>query len=331
MADNPGVDGALWIAPDRRLVVPVVSGGGGAGRTTVAAWLAAGLHRHTLAAPTDARVTAVFDCGARGYSPWPSWVDDPAQAGTATLAGFRGAAAGADADLAHLAEASASHLRIAAGTPLRVLTDTGPASGSYLGADCGPRWWLPLIPQTRCAVVDADGLEGARLAAQAAGGPFCSLASWFATPFLNVAAVWVTERGPDAAARTLDALTRAAEVRLPMDRVIVVVCDRRGGRRGRGGRAAPDGPWRELIEARCGALIEIGHDPALAEQGGRPDLGPQALDRPELAALLYAVAEAARLPWIPAAELDSFDPGAAPPASLMPEMLLRQAGKIALR
>lgn len=331
MAENQGVDGALWIAPDRRLVVPVVSAAGGSGRSSVAAWLAAALHRHTLAAPSDGRGTAVFDCGARGHSPWPSWVDAPAAAGTATLAGFRGAAAGAEADLAQLADAAASHVRIPAPGPLWVLTDTGTPTGSYLGADCGPRWWLPLLPQTRCAVVDGDALEGARLAAQASGGPYSSLASWFATPFLNVAAVWVTERGQDAAARTLDALTRAAEVRLPVDRIVVVVCDRRGGRRGRGGRGSQEAPWRELIEARCGALVEIGHDQALAEGGGRPDLGAGALDRPELVALLHAVAEAARLPWIPGAELDSFDPAAAGPASLIPEMLLRQAGRIALR
>jgi hypothetical protein len=331
MPDSPGVDGALWIAPDRRLVVPVVSGSGGAGRTTVAALLAAALHRHTLAGPADGRGTAVFDCGARGHSPWPSWVDAPAAAGTATLAGFRGAAAGADADLAHLTDAAASHLRVAAPTPLWILTDTGPASGSYLGADCGPRWWLPLLPQTRCAVIDADALEGARLAAQAAGGPLSALASWFATPFLNVAAVWVTERGQDGAARTLDALTRAAEVRLPVDRIVVVVCDRRGTRKGRGARSAQDAPWRELIAARCGALVELGHDGALAEQGGRPNLGAQALDRAEVVTLLQAVAGAARLPWIPAAELGSFDPSAAAPAALMPELLLRQAGRVALR
>jgi len=262
--------GALLLAPDRRLVVPVLSGNGGVGRTTVAALLAATLHRHTVAAPGDTRGAAVLDCAARGHTPWPAWVTTAASSGTGMLAGYRGAAAGADTDLAQLTDAATSHLAVAAPSPLWVLTDTGPASGSFLGGDPGPRWWLPVLPSMRVAVVDGDPIEGARLAAQAVGGPLSATGSWFATPFLNTAAVWVTDSGEASLQRTIDALTCIAEVRLPADRIVVVVTDRRGLRR-RGGSSLAEG-WQELLAGRVGALVDLGHDRALADQGGCPQL-----------------------------------------------------------
>lgn len=319
----------MWLPPDRRLVATVVSGAGGVGRSTVAALLGAALLRHTVTAPGDERGCAVLDCGARGHTPWPGWVSQAASAGTSTLAGFRGAAGGADLDLVQLTDAATSHLRVAAPQPLWVLTDTGQASGFFLGADPGPRWWLPVLTAVRAAVVDGDAMEGARLAAQANGGPLSSVASWFATPFLNTAAVWVTDTGETSLQRTVDALTCLAGVRLPMERVVVVVCDRRGGRR-RGSGVLGDG-WRDLIEGRVGAVVELGHDRRLAEQGAPACLDEAALDRPEVLALVQAVAAAARLSWISGDELGSFDPaGAAGPAPLT-ELLLRQAGRAALR
>jgi hypothetical protein len=321
--------GSLMLAPDRRLVVPVLSGNGGVGRTTVAALLAATLHRHTVAAPGDARGTAVLDCAARGHTPWPAWVTTPASSGTGTLAGYRGAAAGADADLAQLTDAATSHLTVAGPDPLWVLTDTGPASGSYLGGDPGPRWWLPVLPSLRVAVVDGDALEGARLAAQAVGGPLSAIGSWFATPFLNTAAVWVTDSGEASLQRTIDALTCIAEVRLPADRIVVAITDRRGARR-RGGGSLAEG-WHDLIAGRVGALVDLGHDRALADQGGCPQLDAAALDRPELVELARAVTTAARLPWIPEGAPASFDAAAGPGPGDLSEMLLRQAGRAALR
>jgi hypothetical protein len=322
--------GALWLPPDRRLVVPVISGAGGVGRSTVTALLAAALHRHTITAPGDGRGCAVLDCAARGQTPWPGWLSSAASAGTSTLAGFRGASAGADLDLVQLADAVTSHVRIAAPSPLRVLTDTGPASGSFLGGDPGPRWWLPVLTAMRTAVVDGDALEGARLAAQAAGGPLSSIASWFATPFLNTAAVWVTDTGESSLQRTIDSLTCLAEARLPVDRVVVAVSDRRGRRRRGSGGILAEG-WRELIEGRVGAVVELGHDRQLADEGGCPRLDAAALDRAEVLALVQAVAMAARLSWISDDELFSFDPSGAPGPAPLPELLLRQAGHAALR
>lgn len=321
--------GALVLPPDRRLVVPVLSGSGGVGRTTVAALLAATLHRHTVGALGDTRGSAVLDCAARGHTPWPAWVTTPASSGTGTLAGYRGSAAGADADLAELTDAATSHLAVATHSPLWVLTDTGPASGSYLGGDPGPRWWLPVLPSLRVAVVDGDALEGARLAAQTVGGPLSTIGSWFATPFLNTAAVWVTDTGEASLQRTIDALTCIAEVRLPADRIVVAITDRRGVRR-RGGSSLPES-WHDLIAGRVGALVDLGHDRTLDDQGGRPSLDAAALDRPEVVELARAVVVAARLHWIPEGEPAVYDPANSVPASDLTELMLRQAGRAALR
>ena len=315
------------IAPDRRLIVPVVSGCGGVGRSTVAGLLAATLHRHTAVASGDRRGCAVLDVAPRGQTPWPAWVTTAAASGTATLAGYRGAMGGADTDLGQLTDSATSHLHIDAPTPLWVVTDTGQPSGSYLGGDPGPRWWLPVLPGLRTAVVDGDALEGARLAAQAVGGPMSSIAAWFATPFLNTAAVWVTDSGEASLQRTVDALTCIAQVRLPVDRIVVAVTERRGGRR-RTAEGLPQA-WRELIDDRIGAVVELGHDRLLAEQGGRPGFDAAALDRPEALELARAVASAARLPWIPEGEA-AMEPPAAGSGS-MSELLLRQAGRAALR
>ncbi len=330
-ASEAPAGGAVLLAPDRRLVVPVLSGCGGVGRTTVAALLGATLHRHTVTAPGDNRGTAVLDCAARGNTPWPSWVTTPASSGTGMLAGYRGTAGGAEGGLSQLTDASLSHLTVAAPTPLWVLTDTGPASASYLGGDPGPRWWLPVLPALRAAVVDGDALEGARLAAQAVGGPLSVIASWFATPFLNTAAVWVTDSGEASLRRTIDAITCMAEVRLPVERIVVAVTDRRGARK-RGGGSIAEG-WHELIAPRVGALVDLGHDRALADQGGCPLLDAATLDRPQLVELVHAVAAAARLPWIPEGEPAVFDPvaGAPGPGAGLSELLLRQAGRAAFR
>ena len=57
------------------------------------------------------------------------------------------------------------------------------------------------------------------------------------------------------------------------------------------------------------------------------------MDRPQLVELARAVATAARLPWIPEGEPAVFDPATGAPgqASDLSELLLRQAGRAALR
>jgi hypothetical protein len=333
----------VWIAPDHRLVVLVASASGGVGRSSVAALLAAALHAHCVVAPIERRATAVLDCAARGQSPWPAWVAEPAGAGTATLAAYRGTLAGAQTDLTALAESASSAFPIeAAGTgapgaapappanasgtgALRVFTDTGPASPTFLGADPGPRWWLPLLPGLRTAVVDGDALEGARLAVQAAGGPLSSIASWLGTPFVSFAVVWVTDTADQSLQRALDALDCMARTRIRADRVVVAVTDRRARRHTAGCLPVS---WGELIRARAGAVVELGYDRAVAERSGPPRLDAAALARPHVLALAAAVAEAARLPWLADGEEA---PGEAVGAgAAMSELILRQAARSAM-
>jgi hypothetical protein len=338
--------GGIWIAPDHRLVVLVASASGGVGRSSVAAVLAAALHAHSVVASGERRATAVLDCAPRGQSPWPAWVAEPAQAGTATLAAFRGTVAGVETDLAALAESAASAFPLAVPTtgasgsaaapptavpgigPLCVFTDTGSASPTFLGADPGPRWWLPLLPGLRAAVVDGDGLEGARLAAQAAGGPLSTIASWLGTPFVNFAVVWVTDASELSLQRTLDALGCMAETKIKADRIVVAITDRRGGTK-RHNTGSLSAGWSELIRARVGAVVEVGYDRVLAERSGPPRLDAGALARPHVLALAAAVAEAARLPWLAEGERN---PGEAVGASAtMSELILRQAARSAMR
>ena len=165
------------------------------------------------------------------------------------------------------------------------------------------------------------------MAAQAVGGPLSTIGSWFATPFINTAAVWVTDGGEASLQRTIDALTCIAEVRLPVDRIVVAVTDRRGARR-RGGSSLAEG-WHDLIAGRVGALVDLGHDRALADQGSCPQLDAAALDRPEVVELARAVTTAARLPWIPEGQPATLDAAAGP--GDFSELLLRQAGRAALR
>jgi hypothetical protein len=126
----------------------------------------------------------------------------------------------------------------------------------------------------------------------------------------------------------VDALTCIAQVRLPADRIVVAVTERRGMRR-KGSDGLPRA-WREMIEGRIGAVVELGHDRVLAEQGGRPGFDAASLDRPEALELAHAVASAARLPWIPDGELAE-EPQMTGGAGPISELLLRQAGRAALR
>jgi hypothetical protein len=324
--------GGLWISRERRLAVLVASGAGGVGRSSVSALLAAALHTHTVGVPGDARHTAVLDCAPRGQSPWPEWVSGAAQIGTAALAAYRGTSAAAAADLGLLVETGASTLRLPDAeddTPaLRVIADTGSAAPGYLGADPGPRWWLPVLPSLRTAVIDGDALEGARIAAQADGGAASSAEAWLKAPFVNSAVVWVTDNAEQSLRRTVQAQENMARARIPVERVVVAVTDRQGTRRhGPGGLAAG---WRELLAGRAAAVVELGYDRAVADRA-TPRLDAAALSRPPIAALAVAVAEAARIPWLDEGEEPPAAGQIAPSASaLMSESVLRYAAQASL-
>jgi Mrp family chromosome partitioning ATPase len=150
------------------LVVPVMSAAGGVGRSTVATQIAVALHQRT--ADRKNRAVAVFDCRPRCASPWPGWLDHTAEHGTSWLAASTGERFSAEL------RRSISAIDMADGKPLWVLTDTGPLTPSFAGADPGPAAWEPVLRYVRAAVIDADPLEGFRLARQQAGGRL--IAGW---------------------------------------------------------------------------------------------------------------------------------------------------------
>jgi hypothetical protein len=250
------------------LVVPVMSAAGGIGRSTVAAQLAVALHQRT----TDDmnRAVAVCDCQPRGASPWPGWLDHSAEHGTSWLSANTGEGFWREM------RRSTSAIDMADGQPLWVLTDTGPLAPGFGGTGPGPAAWEPALRYLRAAVIDADPLEGFRLARQKAQGELSTAAAWMAIGSVKTVAVWVTDLSPAGLSRTLDAMTAAESCGLPMDQVVVAISDCRGH-----GWLARSRSRRMLLTDRVGAIIELSHDPALrkddwpcgqAEQRGRRDV-----------------------------------------------------------
>jgi hypothetical protein len=261
------------------LVVPVMSAAGGVGRSTVAAQIAVALHQRT----TDSknRAVAVCDCLPRCASPWPGWLDHTAEHGTSWLA------ASTREQFPSEIRRSISAIDMPDSKPLWVLTDTGPLAPSFAGADPGPAAWEPVVRYARAAVIDADPLEGFRLARQQAGGQLSTAAAWMARPSVKTAAVWVTDTSPTGLSRTLEAMTVAESCGLPMRQVVVAISDCRGQ-----GWMPRSRSRRMLLADRVGAIVEIGHDSALRRDDW-PCGQPEQLSRHDVAALATAVLDAA--------------------------------------
>jgi hypothetical protein len=264
------------------LVVPVVSGAGGVGRSVLTALLAAALSDHT----TDpaGRAVAVCDVSPRAASPWPGWVDHAAQHGTATLA----ACAHERRALAEEMKLSTSALDRGADGPIWVLTDTGPLDPRFCGMQHAPLLWQPLLSYVRAAVIDADPLEASRLARQCAGGLVGIAAAWMTFPAAATTTVWVTDPSPAGLARTLEAITAAEQCRLPMEQFVVVVNDVRG--HGWPPRARSR---RTLLADRVGAIVDVGHNSALRD-GARPRVTARDIASRDITRLVTAVLGAAR-------------------------------------
>jgi hypothetical protein len=182
---------------------------------------------------------------------------------------------------------STSAIDLADGQPLWVLTDTGPLEPAFCGAEPGPAAWEPALRYLRAAVIDADPLEGFRLARQKVHGELSTAAAWLAIGSVRTVAVWVTDLSPAGLARTLDAMTAAESCGLPMDQVIVAISDCRGH-----GWLARSRSRRTLLADRVGAIVELAHDPALRKDDW-PCGQPEQLGRRDVAALVAAVLSAA--------------------------------------
>ena len=266
------------------LVVPVMSAAGGVGRSTVAAQVAVALHQRT----TDSRnrALAVIDCLPRCASPWPGWLDHTAERGTSWLAAFD------DERLGRMIPRSTSAIEMPAGKPLWVITDTGPLAPSFEGAGPGPQTWEPVLRYLRAAVIDADALEGFRLARQQAGGQPSTAAAWMSRMSARSAAVWVTDSSPAGLARTLEAMTVAESCGLSMRQFVVAICDSRGH-----GWMPRSRSRVTLLADRVGAIVELGHDASLRRDDW-PCRQPEQLGRRDVADLAEAVLAAADCPAV---------------------------------
>jgi len=240
------------------LVVPVVSGAGGVGRSTLAALLAAALSDR--ATSPERQTVAVCDVSPRAASPWPGWVDHTAERGTGWLA----TCASQPDQFAREVRRSTSALDRDGTGPIWVLTDTGPLNPAFSGTYNAPLLWAPLLRYVRAAVIDADPFEASRLTRQCDGGPLSTTAAWMAARSARTAAVWVTDPGPAGLARTLEAVTAAERCGLPMGQFVVAVNDVRGH-----GWLPRSRSRHTLLADRVGAIVELGHNAALRE-GGRP-------------------------------------------------------------
>jgi hypothetical protein len=261
------------------LVVPVLSAAGGVGRSTVAAQLAVALHRHTQDGRN--RAVAVCDCQPRFASPWPGWLNHSAEHGTSWLNGLEGD------QFERELRRSTSAIDMGDGKPLWVLADTGPLAAGFAGADPGPAAWAPALRYLRAAVIDADPLEGFRLARQQASGELSTAAAWMALGSVSTAAVWVTDTSPAGLSRTLEAMTVAESCGLPMRQVVIAITDCRGH-----GWLPRSRSRRVLLTDRVGAIVEMGHDAALRRDSW-PCGRPEQLGRRDVAALVSAVLAAA--------------------------------------
>ncbi len=279
VTEGSGSAGPVPMSLDGRdpLVVPVLSGAGGVGRSTVAAILAAALNHRT--ADHSGRVVAVCDVSPRSASPWPHWVDHAAVRGTGWLAACTASRGASARDVRQ----AASAMYVGERGPVWVLSDTGEPQPGFGGADPGPQFWAPALPCVRAAVIDADAMEGFRLVRQRAGGELSVAAAWLRTPAVRAAAVWVTDPKPGALARTLEAITLAEECGLSARRFIVVINDCSGQDWTPRSRSR-----RTLLADRVGAIVEMGHKSARRREC-RPRLTARQLNAPEITDLVTAV------------------------------------------
>jgi hypothetical protein len=266
------------------LVVPVMSGSGGVGRSTVSALLAAALHQHT--SDSQGRAVAVCDTRPRGASPWPGWLDHTAEHGTGWLA----TCINDPQKFGREVRRSTSAIDVGGGQPIWVLTDTGPLAPDYSGADPGPWFWAPALRYLRAAVIDADPLEGFRLARQHGGGEPGTATAWMTLPSVRTAGLWVTDPSPASLSRTLTAMTAAEACGLPMQQLVMVVNDCHGH-----GWAPRSRSRRTLLADRVGAIVELDHDTDL-RRDDRPTFTPERLAGRDITVLVEAVMAAAGRP-----------------------------------
>jgi hypothetical protein len=217
--------------PDR-ILVPVLAGTGGAGRSTMAALLA-----QQLAIRGGSAV--VLDAGHPNTSPWRTWLTAPATA---------------------VPPGEPARLRVPDGVTVRVLTDTRPRPTLRPPARLDVATWAghPGLAGHRCRVVDTDT---PLLAALATGPDPTSAIGWLcqagSTPVLCLPA------SPRGVADAQSLVTLLERLGLPAHRVTVAVVAVAAGRVPRRVLAG-----LTLLEPRVAATVRVPHDRWVRATGG---------------------------------------------------------------
>jgi hypothetical protein len=265
------------------LAVPVFSGAGGVGRSTVSALIAALLEARPAA--RGAGTVVLYDTAVRGHSPWPEWVDIPAQFGTIHVLG-------APHPRQRFAEetSAASIFETVAGRSVLVLTDTGAGTSRTTAMHTAPHWWSPVLRGARAIVVDGDAYEGVRLRRHLARPDQPSVFHrWQTALGLRAALVWVTDASAAGYARTAEAMEAADVAGVDLRRLTVVVNHTRVSRSSELARTR-----RAAFVHRIGATVDLRLDPVLASDGGRPRFSGKRLARADARKLLAALLRASR-------------------------------------
>lgn len=277
--------GPIRLHSSQPLALPVFSGAGGVGRSTVAALIAALLERYTVPADREGGGVVLCDTSVRGLSPWPCWVDVAAPLGTTQVlhAPFPRPVR------AHETHA-ASIFQAMPGRSVLVMTDTGLGAARGSTVIGTPEAWFQVARGTRAIVLDGDAYEGVRLNRHAARPDRPSLSSrWLSVPRLRAALVWVTDPTPAGYRRTHAAVEAAMVAGLDLRRVTVAV---NHGRISAASAAPPSA--RSGFARRVGAVVDLHLAAALGATGGVPRFGEARLARPDAQKLLAAVLRTAR-------------------------------------
>lgn len=266
------------LGPETRLVVPVMSATGGAGRSTAAGLLACGL------AETGAGAAAVFDVAPRLVSPWPQWAGEPG-AGIAALPPDRPVSA-TDVRRA-VSRCSASDA-----PAWDVLTDHLPWQNAPLALPEAPEAWhqLSALGHWQTIVFDTAHPMAHDIVAERSGGRTGLSARWCRLPYAVPVMATLTTHTQLAA---LQVAVMAAEADgLPLRRTVLVVSAFADSRPPRGVRAA-----LTMLDRKVGAVVHVPYDPALRAHGLRDPARLHPATFRAARALAAAVVHLARTAW----------------------------------
>jgi hypothetical protein len=274
-----------------RIIVPVMSATGGAGRSTVSGLIACGL--------AEIASTVVLDTAGRLSSPWPGWAGQRGL-GLAALPADKPVPTGA-------VRAAVSRCKGPAGD-WELLTDHRPWQSAPLSLPSAPEAWhqLSAIGGWQAVVVDTVHRVADDVIASRSAGKAGLSARWCQLP-CSVPVLCATATGTGVAALQTAVMAVEADG-LPLRRTVIAVSAPADGRSPAMVRAA-----LTMLDRKVGAVVRIPYDGRIRSHGLQE---PSRLRTATLRAgrrLADAVAALARTTW------GDPLPAAARPAPLSPE------------